>query len=190
MEIYPPEDYSVTYDVAQGWQIPLPPEQKPLLVSGGTPHPGYRHLPEAVAPKIFCLYWPEESRGRSEVDSGRVGRLEQGGGSALNAKGGGGPGRWAAPAGPILGNHPMDGRTERELSSHLPAAQRRHLGDVQMTTEPRAPLDRCPLAFRRFALCPLGEQGSGEFPCSSPPCWSLIASYSSRCGPLRGILEE
>eukprot|EP00667_Euglena_gracilis_P021094 EG_transcript_23003 len=37
--------------------------------------------------------------------------------------------------GGILGNHPMDGRTERELSSHLPAAQRRHLGDVQMTTD-------------------------------------------------------
>ena len=37
--------------------------------------------------------------------------------------------------GGILGNHPMDGRTERELTSHLAKAARRHLGELQMTTD-------------------------------------------------------
>jgi len=39
--------------------------------------------------------------------------------------------------GGVLGNHPMDGRTEEALSSQIPC-ERRHLGDVQMSTNTAA----------------------------------------------------
>jgi len=37
--------------------------------------------------------------------------------------------------GGVLGNHPMDGRTEKELSAQMPDCEIRNLGDVQMSTD-------------------------------------------------------
>ena len=37
--------------------------------------------------------------------------------------------------GGVLGNHPMDGRTEKELSSHFPDCEKRNLGSEQMSTD-------------------------------------------------------
>jgi len=75
--------------------------------------------------------------------------------------------------GGILGNHPMDGRTERELSSRLSGAARRHLGDVQMTTDTavlvahrivvgKVPFEK--LRFVDFPEIPLGGCEVTEMP--------------------------
>lgn len=37
--------------------------------------------------------------------------------------------------GGVLGNHPMDGRTDKEISHYFPSAAKRNLGDKQMSTD-------------------------------------------------------